>query len=1409
MREPDKTKEELINGLNNTNQNNSRLNPGIKSALTQTELSENGGRYYQLLAEAAQDFIFIIGNDWCIEYVNSFAARHINCSPSEIIGKKLSEIFPPEISDQYKESLKRVFDTGELINVEKQSHFPGRTIWLNTTLVPIRDDKEKVSSVLGISRDITERKKTEEALIESEAKYRNLVENSLEGIGISKGNSVVYANRTLLDIFGYESMEEFLKIPLIDHVASDSKPLVQERLKKRESGEPLPSRFEYRIICKNGAIKDIEISSSEIFIGSEKYVQSTFRDITEHKRKEKALSESEGRYRSLVETSPYGITLTDLEGNIIMANPQALALHGYNSVEEIIGKSAFDFIAQEDWTRAKENLQRTLETGYIKNVEYTLLRKDDTSFPAEMSASLITDDEGKPRAFIGVVRDITERKESEKRISMINECFLSLGADPLRNINSLTALCGKLLKADSAMYNCIEDGLLRSMGKWNTPVDFELADKPEGHICYDVIKRKRPEILIVRDLEQSPYAQTSPLITRYKLKTYIGCPVKFSDKFIGTLCAVYTKDVIPSSEDKKILTIIASSIAVEEERRRTNKVLKAERNMLRTLIDNLPDYIYVKDIQSRFIISNSAVARVMGAKNPDEIIGKTDFDFYPKEMAEKYFQDEQKIISSGEPLINKNEPVIDRIDNKKIWVLTTKVPLRDSYGNITGIVGMGRDISELKKIEEALREEERFLSNIFMSIQDGISILDKALNIVQVNSAMEKWYAYNMPLAGKKCYEAYHSADKPCRICPALRTLETSCAAYEVVPKRQKDGEITGWLDLYTFPMFDMETGELKGVIEYVRDITERKKAEEALSYRAEFEKLITSISTNFINIPLNEVDNAINLALKKIGEFSKIDRSYVFLAYDDATKADETHEWCAEGITSEISKLKGLSEKEFPWVAKTLKDSKIVYVPSLNKLPPEASEEKEFWQSRGLKSVICVPMFYAGKPIGFLGFDSIKEERTWTDESIMLLKIVGEIFANALERKRAQQESETLNNELLKSNKKLKQLTLRDSHTGLYNHRYLGEIIEAEFYRSKRYGHSLSAIMLDVDYFKSINDVYGHQFGDLVLKQLARQLKRMLRQYDIVIRYGGEEFVIISPGTDRSTILVLAQRLLDAISLYNFGNKKYTVKLKLSLAVASYPEDKINRGMDLIELTDQVLSKVKEFGGNKVYSSIDLSRQRGSLDQKSAEDANIKSLKEKIEKLTKRANQSLIEAVFAFAKTIELKDRYTGQHTERTVRYATEIARMLDLPKEEIDRIRQASVLHDLGKIGISEKILLKRLKLSKGEFNELKKHPQIGADIIRPIQSLHDIIPLILYHHEHWDGKGYPNSLKGEEIPIGARIVAIADVYQALTSKRPYRKAYPKKEAIKIIKNNSGSQFDPRIVQAFLKILKSNKDQ
>ncbi|GAW92394.1 HD-GYP domain-containing protein [Calderihabitans maritimus] len=180
-----------------------------------------------------------------------------------------------------------------------------------------------------------------------------------------------------------------------------------------------------------------------------------------------------------------------------------------------------------------------------------------------------------------------------------------------------------------------------------------------------------------------------------------------------------------------------------------------------------------------------------------------------------------------------------------------------------------------------------------------------------------------------------------------------------------------------------------------------------------------------------------------------------------------------------------------------------------------------------------------------------------------------------------------------------------------------------------------------------------------------------------------------------------------------------------------------------------------------------------------------------------------------ALAAAIDAKDPYTRGHSERVTKYALDIARALRLPEEEVQRIFYASILHDIGKIGVSGNVLRKPGKLTQKEYEEVCRHPYVGANIISSIQPLKEVLPLIYHHHECFDGSGYPEGKAGEEIPLGARIIAVADAYDAMTSDRPYRRAFPKEKAIEELKKNSGKQFDPEIVKAFLKVLENSDDQ
>lgn len=386
----------------------------------------------------------------------------------------------------------------------------------------------------------------------------------------------------------------------------------------------------------------------------------------------------------------------------------------------------------------------------------------------------------------------------------------------------------------------------------------------------------------------------------------------------------------------------------------------------------------------------------------------------------------------------------------------------------------------------------------------------------------------------------------------------------------------------------------------------------------------------------------------------------------------------------------------------------------------------------------------------------------------------------------------------------RLKELSLKDPLTGLYNYRYLEERLSSEFKRAKRYLLPVSLAMIDIDYFKSVNDIYGHSSGDALLKDVAQYLIKSVRGNDIVIRYGGEEFLIILPDTNKEGAIIFGERLLEKMNEHIFAPQGKKIQLKFSMGISSYPETGVDTESGLLSSVDKALRDAKETGGKRLSVFSPINTQELEDIVKDGGKANVAKLKEKLFKTESRANQTMLESIFAFAKTIETKDYYTSEHSENMVSIVTGIGKKLNLTKRALEDLQRAAILHDLGKIGIPDNILHKDGRLTKKEFEEIKKHPKLGAEIIRNVHFLNGVVPIVLYHHERFDGLGYTCGLKGRAIPLGARIVAIADVYQALISDRPYRKAYSKKEALKIIEEGSGSHFDPEIAKVFLEIMR-----
>lgn len=974
----------------------------------------------------------------------------------------------------------------------------------------------------------------------------------------------------------------------------------------------------------------------------------------------------ESTYSAIFNAASDAIFISEIEqARIIDANEKACEMYCYPK-EEMLKLTIYDLgILQEPFTAQEaKRLMNKAVNGEPQLFEWVCKDKVGRQFWVEVNLRRAV--VGGKYHLLSVVRDISERKKLEESLAKINETFLAFGPNPVENINRLTALCGDLLGADYALYNRLEEGVLRACSQWRVPEGFVQKGNAEGHVCYEVIKRQAAGVVVVGNLPDTEYVGTDKSISAYGLRTYLGCAVKFGGTYVGSLCALYKYDFEPADDDKKIMEIIASAIGVEEERRSAEDIS----HLARFSIDSASDAIYWVSADARIMYVNETACRML-----------------------EYSQDEMLSMKISD---------IDPAFPQERWPSHWK----------------------------ELKERKSFMFETTHKKKDGTLI--------------------------------------PVEVC--VNFLEYEGNEYNFAT---------------------------------ARDITKRKLQEEAI-LRRDYQLEILSRTSQHINAIL-EIPVIMRTLVTAAIELVDASGGMAGLLDDGRMKFTE---YVREGKIEPVNYAFSRGPSLPGWVIDTLKP----YI--ANDAERDNHVAADFQKTFSLRNLVNVPVLNRkGELLGCFEIHNKNQGLPFDVEDVFMLQGLAASAAVALEnaktiveRNKAESERVKLNKELIKSNARLEKLALKDTLTGLYNHQYLKEVIEAEFYRARRYGLSLSVVMLDIDYFKSINDVYGHEFGDIVLKQFAAYLTKMVRKYDTVIRYGGEEFLIISPGVDQGKGQIMAQRILDAVGLYNFGNKSHVVKLKLSVAVAAYPDTGMARGLDLINTADKILSKVKEVGGNRVFSSYDLSGNKDMM-PKGVEPTDIRFLKEKIDKLNRSGKQSLVEFIFAFAKTIELKDHYTGEHVEDTVHYATQLASKLHLPQDDIENIKEASILHDLGKIGISDKILLKKSKLTKKEFDAIKRHPQIAADIIRPIQFMHNIIPLVLYHHERWDGKGYPAGLKGEEIPLGARIIAVADVYQALTSNRPYRKAFSKKAAMDMIRKDSGTHFDPKVVDMFLKLIGKEK--
>ena len=381
---------------------------------------------------------------------------------------------------------------------------------------------------------------------------------------------------------------------------------------------------------------------------------------------------------------------------------------------------------------------------------------------------------------------------------------------------------------------------------------------------------------------------------------------------------------------------------------------------------------------------------------------------------------------------------------------------------------------------------------------------------------------------------------------------------------------------------------------------------------------------------------------------------------------------------------------------------------------------------------------------------------------------------------------------------------SLTDALTAVGSRKLLEDKLEAEAARATRYKRPFTVAIIDIDNFKTINDVLGHATGDEVLKKFAACMKSQKRTTDVLARYGGDEFVILMPETKANDAVGLLERVQAKVQQIKVAEE---LSMTISCGVAQSLLNRDNSSSEVIRRADLALYEAKSDGRNcvklwdrtmsKILSPGDIEVER------------IQKLKRRIAGLSEQAEKMFIQSIWVLVQALEAKDPYAKKHSENVMHYAVGIAKTMKIAPGQLEVIRRAAMIHDIGKIGVPDSILSKPGRLTPRERHIIEQHPLIAVRILDKMSFLEQEIAIVRGHHEKWNGQGYPDGLSNTSIPFGARILAVADAFDALASNRSYHDSRSLAEAIDILVDSSGYDFDPEPVKAMVSWIQKVQSQ
>jgi PAS domain S-box-containing protein/putative nucleotidyltransferase with HDIG domain len=1063
------------------------------------------------------------------------------------------------------------------------------------------------------------------------------------------------------------------------------------------------------------------------------------------------LLEAEDRFQAIFEHSPDGIVIINPTDHakgpwlIEYCNQTFCRMNGFNR-PELIGKDIRVVSGEtatevaignkshgklEDGSKGgdahRREYYRRLKQGPIM-IEEVHRRKDGTTFPIQASSCLVT--LGGEERVLGIDRDITEQKraeealhEGEKRYRQLVDLF----PDTLFTLSE-----GKI--------TFINPAGLKLFGATS-------ADQIIGRQILDLVHPDNRGIVAERlKTLRDEKGSASPVEEKYLSLDGSSIDVEVT--------------AIPFDEHGKPGTqVIVRDIS---ERAHTQEALSNERNLLRSLIDNVPEYIYIKDTQSRFVMANPAVARLFNLATPEELLGETDFHFFPKDLAARYFADEESIFQSGQPLLNHEEPTMDSAGNER-WISTTKVPLKDAQGKIFGLVGMGREITERKLTEKALVWERHLFDMLLDNTPDYIYFKDLQSRFIRTTLSLAHAFGLSNPadVIGKTDFDFFTKEHAQAAFEDEQKILRTGEPLVGMIEKETWPNHADTWASTTKMPLRD-EEGNIIGTFGISRDITELKRAEDALASQdielnkknEELTRLYrfsgSLFSGTFFDVPT--LANTIVGVIKE--EFSQ-SHCCVYLVKTDSNELS-----CLASA--------GPYTNQAGEITMTLDDPGLVpqaIHTGQATIIPDVLEDPAYMAGwKAARSELTVPLKLGDQVIGAIDVQSAVPN-AFTDDDERVLSVFAERAALALEHARLFTQTEHRMQNLLSL--RTIDITIASSFDINFT---IGVILNQTI---KQLGVHAADILICNPTTSTFQYSDGQGFHTQVLRYTS---------FPFGDGYAGQ----VARERRMITIQNLDQNLTGLQRPSDFASEGFVTYIGIPLLAKGQVQGVLEvLHREHLELGKEKTDFLKMLAGQAAIA-IDNAR-----------------LFENLQNSTSELTLAYDETIEGWSRAMDLRDQETEGHSLRVTQLTLKLASSLGVDMQEMIYIRRGALLHDIGKIGVPDSILRKPGALTPEEWEIMHKHPQYAYDMLAPILYLKKSIDIPYRHHEKWDGTGYPQGLKGEQIPLAARIFAAADVWDALTSDRPYRKAWTEEKALEYLREQSGKHFDPRVVEVFLEVI------